>query len=205
MPSFFLCLQLPDMILRTIQKELTSPASHKHFYPFWGPGLDSPWPGPSPSEAATFLTVGPGWIPLLLSPKNNRGDEKRVAMSQSFHQIYSACLLISKREGRWKRCVSPARSLLSLSELLLQPPKHLELSHGRKPKCFFPRHDGLGPPQAVGPVCLPLESFIFVYIPFFQSVFNNWWCSEWHIRGICVVESETGKRKVTLLWSLPQQ
>lgn len=56
-----------------------------------------------------------------------------------------------------------------MSELLLQPPKHSELSHGRKLKCFFPRHDRLGPPQAVGPACLPLASFIFVYSPSFGA------------------------------------
>ena len=56
-----------------------------------------------------------------------------------------------------------------MSELLLQPPKHLELSHSRKLKCFFPRHDRLGPPQAVGPACLPLASFIFVYSPSFGA------------------------------------
>lgn len=107
MPSFFLYLQLPDMILRTIQKELTSPASHKHFYPFWGPGLDSPWPGPSPSEAATFLTVGPGWIPLLLSPKNNRGDEKRVAMSQSLPSNLQRLPLDQQKRGEMKKMCQP--------------------------------------------------------------------------------------------------
>lgn len=56
-----------------------------------------------------------------------------------------------------------------MSELLLQPPKHLELSHGRTLKCFFPRHDRLGPPQAVGPACLPLACFIFVYSPSFGA------------------------------------
>lgn len=49
---------------------------------------------------------------------------------------------------------------------------------------FSPRRDCFGPPQAVGPVCLPLESFIFVYNPSFRSFFRNWWCSEWHVRGI---------------------
>ena len=38
---------------------------------------------------------------------------------------------------------------------------------------FFSRHNSLGPPQAVGPVHRPLESFIFIYIPSFQTPLNN--------------------------------
>ena len=146
----------------------------------------TPQPGSLPFWGC--LTGG-AWLAShsSVSPKNKNGDEKRFASVSALAIRFIVPASWSAKEGEMKKAHQPClRS--PMSELLLQPPKHLELSHGRKLKCFFPRHDRLGPPQAVGPACLPLASFIFVHSPSWSFV-NYWWCSEWNVRGLCRAES----------------